>query len=199
MIEADGDEIENPILPRMHLGVKYQHKYSWSELQSIVILVVSKLSKLYETKTFPTGKNEKEVESNIFGVLENEEFVKNNSYLNSKIFEWVKHTLNKIKHLHVLMYVIVKNITYMKKINWAPEEWNKVFGWDIEFITKSIEEISNNFDFINSEVLKEIIEGDIILWPSSVLIVLRWVLQISETVYNCIEQLQNKNKQDYYK
>ena len=46
MIEADGDEIENPILPRMHLGVKYQHKYSWSELQSIVILVVSKLSKL---------------------------------------------------------------------------------------------------------------------------------------------------------
>ena len=74
-----------------------------------------------------------------------------------------------------------------------------MFGWDIEFITKSIEEISNNFDFINSEVLKEIIEGDIILWPSSVLIVLRWVLQISETVYNCIEQLQNKNKQDYYK
>ena len=79
---------------------------------------------VYETKTFPTGKNEKEVESNIFGVLENEEFVKNNSYLNSKIFEWVKHTLNKIKHLHVLMYVIVKNITYMKK--------NKLSSWGME-------------------------------------------------------------------
>ena len=193
---AKEDQDEAPLLPRIHLWTKYRHNYSVQQLMQMIVSAMNGVSKLYEEHKFP-GTNEDNY--NIFSVFENDLVITDEKIIDKEMRRLAKFALSKIKYLYILYYVLIKNIGHMDTGEIDYEEWIKIFHWDSEFINKSIDDVSEDLNFIKPDILKNIMNGEIIAWPSAVWLSLRWVINISEKINDFITTLTDKNKRDQYK